>query len=210
MEALGADGSWVTVLEKFGYPAGMPRAMSVPLGELPVGTKALRIRTNLEIYWDRIRVVLTRPCDEARVNELTLSTASLARVGFAHRTTGPQRRPWYDYAKRMATWDTRHPSGYYTAFGEISQLLADRDDALAIIGPGEEAHFEFAAPAKPVAEGMTRYFVLAAAGWCKDMDMYTHTGGALGPLPMADPASAQSSRRAELHSKYNTRYQAGQ
>ena len=30
-----ADGKWHTVLEQFGYPAGMPRRMSVPLDKLP-------------------------------------------------------------------------------------------------------------------------------------------------------------------------------
>ncbi|MCP4040683.1 MAG: tetratricopeptide repeat protein, partial [Gammaproteobacteria bacterium] len=35
LEARGEDGAWHTVMEQFGYPAGMPRRMSVPLKNLP-------------------------------------------------------------------------------------------------------------------------------------------------------------------------------
>ncbi|NNF16840.1 MAG: tetratricopeptide repeat protein, partial [Gammaproteobacteria bacterium] len=35
LEAAGADGQWHTVYTSFGYPAGMPRQMSVPLEGLP-------------------------------------------------------------------------------------------------------------------------------------------------------------------------------
>ena len=56
VEARGADGEWRVVLEQFGYPAGMPRQMSVPLDELPAGALELRISTNQEIYWDRLAV----------------------------------------------------------------------------------------------------------------------------------------------------------
>ena len=45
------------VVEQFGYPAGMPRRMSLPLKDLPQGTSKLRLRTNMQIYWDRIAIV---------------------------------------------------------------------------------------------------------------------------------------------------------
>ena len=53
LEARGADGTWHTVQQAFGYPAGMPRTMAFRLPELPAGTNALRITSNMEIYWDR-------------------------------------------------------------------------------------------------------------------------------------------------------------
>ena len=61
LEALAADGTWRVLAREFGYPAGMPRAMALPLPPLPDGCRRLRIRSNLEIYWDRIRLGVRRP-----------------------------------------------------------------------------------------------------------------------------------------------------
>ena len=37
-----ADGTWTTILPSFGYMAGMPREMSVPLPDLPAGCRTSR------------------------------------------------------------------------------------------------------------------------------------------------------------------------
>ena len=40
-----------------GFPAGLPRTIVVDLtGKLPAGARRIRITTNLQIYWDRVRV----------------------------------------------------------------------------------------------------------------------------------------------------------
>src|SRR6185295_4044977 len=64
IEARGADG-WRVIRREFGYPAGMPRRMSVPLGRLPRGTTALRLSTTQEIYWDRLAVGYAAAVPEA-------------------------------------------------------------------------------------------------------------------------------------------------
>ncbi|MCZ6716395.1 MAG: hypothetical protein O6946_04940, partial [Gammaproteobacteria bacterium] len=85
---------------------------------------------------------------------------------------------------------------------------------LAIIGPGEEVHMEFAEPVAP-ADGYRRWLVLEARGYAKDMDLYTVNGESVGPLPVSLPAAgadrraAQISKRNSLNSRYNTRFQAG-
>ena len=56
LDVWGEDGKWHTLLNQFGYPAGMPRRMSMSLGKLPNGVTRLRLRTNQEIYWDRIAI----------------------------------------------------------------------------------------------------------------------------------------------------------
>lgn len=206
IEALGSDGVWHVVLEQFGYPAGMPRQMSVPLADLPAGTTKLRIRTNQEIYWDRISVAYSAACPEARRHELAPLTAQLRRSGFARRTTGPQRQPHYDYQHRSGLWDTRHMAGLYTAFGAVDELVHDVDGALAIFGPGEEIQFEFDALAKEAPPQWTRCFVMETHGWCKDMDLYTRDGETVGPLPTAGTVTLQRDR---LHRSYNTRYESG-
>lgn len=206
LEARGADGRWHVVLAQFGYPAGMPRRMSVPLDGLPDGTDALRLVTNQEIYWDRVAVVSAEALPAAQRTVLPLANAALAETGFARRTTGPQRQPHYDYAQRSPLWDTRHMAGHYTAFGPATELLATRDDATAILGPGEEVQLEFSAALPALPDGWRRRFVLEAHGWAKDMDLYTAHGTTLEPLPSS---GLEETTRDALHARYNTRYRAG-
>jgi hypothetical protein len=204
LEARGADGQWRVILEQFGYPAGMPRRMSVPLGSLPRGTTLLRITTNQEIYWDRLAVVWAETDPKISRHEFELDTASVRRSGFAKRTTGPQRQPYYDYDQRSPYWDTRHQDGLYTAFGDALALVTEADAALAIIGPGEEIHLEFAADLDPPPAGWTRRLVLETNGWCKDMDLFTADAETVAPLP-----GTRDDHADRLHDLHNTRYQSG-
>jgi hypothetical protein len=206
VEARGADGSWRTVLEQFGYPAGMTRRMSVPLAGLPAGTTALRITTNQEIYWDRVVVAMAEPCAEAVRCELGLVSARLGTAGFAHRPELPQRRPYYDYGRRAPLWDTRHQRGRYTAFGDVGELVGATDDAVVIFGPGEEVDLAFDASIDALRPGWSRRFVLETDGWCKDMDLYTRDGETVAPIPARGTPSAA---RDALHRRYNTRYRSG-
>jgi hypothetical protein len=192
--------------------AGMPRQASVPLpkDQLPSGTCELRITTNLEVYWDRLFVVAVADCPEAQRREVPLLHSEAREVGFARRSTLAQRRPYYDYDDRTPLWDTRHQTGYYTRFGPISPLLAQTDDAVAIIGPGEEIDLQFGPVLPPVPPGYERRFVLESNGWCKDMDLYTKGGERLEPLPRRRPSGDRgSARSASLHRQFNTRYRSG-
>jgi len=206
LEARLADGSWQPLLREFGYPAGMPRQLAVPLPALPAGTRALRLRTNMEIYWDRIALAFAQQPPSMQRIELPLQAARVAPMGFPLRSTGPQRQPGYDYQRRKPYWDTRHAAGNYTAFGPATELVAETDDAVAIIGPGEEVHLEFAAPDAAPPPGWTRRILLETNGWAKDMDLYTRDGTTVAPLPAVSNSTAV---RDSLHAKYNTRYQSG-
>jgi hypothetical protein len=204
LEARDAHGRWHTVAPQFGYPAGMPRQMALPLPPLPSGTTALRLRTSQEIYWDRIAVVYAEPLPDVRRQRLAMRAAVLESDGFAIRTTGPQRTPRYDDRARLPLDDTRHQRGWYTAFGAVDPLVADEDQAVAIFGPGEAVVLDFEAPAAAVADGWTRVLVLELRGWCKDMDLYTRDGETIEPLP-----GTMTAARARLHPRFNTRYASG-
>lgn len=180
-----ATGEWVTLMDQFGYPAGMPRQMSAPIPGLPEGATQLRIRTTLEIYFDRIFVAQAEDCPAARVTELQMASAELREVGFPHRINHAQRRPDYDYSDRAPLWDTRHPEGWYTAFGPCDELISREDGALAIIGPGEEVHVEWISTKDMHPDGWSRRYVLDSKGWCKDMDLYTRTRDTIEPMPVA-------------------------
>jgi hypothetical protein len=96
-------------------------------------------------------------------------------------------------------------AGYYTRLGPVEELVTAADDAVAIIGPGEEVHLEFQAASTP-PEGWQRFFVLETNGWAKDMDLFTRDGETVGPLPSSGKSLEVRDR---LHEKYNTRDQAG-
>ena len=205
LEAKGADGRWRTLLKEFGYPAGTPRRMAVPLPRLPAGTRSLRLSTNQEIYWDRISVAWAE-ATAAVQHPLPLATAEVRPMGFPRPSIGGQRQPSYDFGRIAPLWDTRIQSGFYTAFGRVDELIADDDDALAIIGPGEQLHLEFDAALPALAQGWSRRFVLEAHGWAKDMDLYTRDGDTIGPLPVSGKDVA---RRDRLNNQYNTRFASG-
>jgi len=204
LEARDDRGRWHTVHAQFGYPAGMPRRMALPLANLPKGTDALRLTTNLEIYWDRIAIAYSEPCPQARIIDQPLKLARLVRSGFQKRTTGQQMLPNYEYASRTPLWDTRYMTGYYTREGDVLPLVQTEDDALAIIGPGEEIHLEF--QATPNRSDRRIRLVFEINGWCKDMDLFTKNGETLGPLPTSGHPEIA---RKRLHSEYNTRYHSG-
>jgi hypothetical protein len=212
IEARGNDGRWHAVAEHFGYMAGTSRrsAFALDRARLPIGTRALRISTNLRIYWDRFSVVDREACSSARRDELKLVKADLANVGFTRRNLLDQHCTSYDYADRPPLADARHPVGWYTAFGDARALIAAADNALAIIGPGEELHLEFAAGERPAA-GFERLFVLAANGWCKDNDPFTKDSGAVEPLPTRAELLTpdRDEIRLQLHRQFNSRFMAG-
>ena len=206
LEALDpATGEWVMLMNKFGYPAGMPRQMSAPIPDLPEGARQLRIRTTLEIYYDRVFVAHAEDCPDARVRKLEMASAELREAGFPKRINHPQRRPDYDYSDRAPLWDTRHPEGWYTAFGPCEELIGAEDGALAIIGPGEEVHIEWMDVDGAPREGWSRRYVLDSKGWCKDMDLYTRTRDTVGPMPV-EPQGVDAERLMEAS---RTRWRSG-
>ena len=210
IEARASDGRWQAILPEFGYPAGMPRQISVPLDRLPAGCTQLRIRTNQEIYWDRLAVAWAEPCPAAQRHDLALGAADLHFAGFPQRTIGPQRQTTFDYDRRTPVDDVRYLTGYYTRFGDVLELLAATDDAVATIGSGEEIDLSFAALPENLSPDWTRRYVLEVRGWCKDTDLFTKDGETVEPLPTRPNASADDRRRrAELHRRYFTRFEAG-
>lgn len=203
-----ADGQWTMVYEQFGYPAGMPREMALPLLDLPPDTTRLRLRGNWEVYWDHIRLVYPEMPPESLVSHtLAIDKARLAKTGFARRDTLDQRLPYYDYNDRTPFWDTQYPRGFYTALGPVEALVEAANNAFAIVGPGEELHLEFSAPTS-VPENFKRVVVLEVRGFAKDMDLYTRDGETVEPMPFAE-SIGNLKQREQLHRQFQTRFQGG-
>ena len=203
-----SDGRWQLVHAHFGYPAGMPRSITLPLDALPPSTTALRISGNWEVYWDHIAVAWAEaPPLELSVHDLGIAEARLARTGFARRYTFEQRLPYYDYSDRSPFWDTKYPTGFYTDFGPVEPLLEEVNNAFVIFGPGEELHLEFEAPAA-AQQGWRREVVLEVRGFAKDMDLYTRSGDTVEPLP-STPGVGDEEKSARLHQRFLNRFQGG-
>ena len=189
LEVQGEKGEWRKGMESIGFPAGLYRAMVVEvpldrLGGLAYSSK-VRITTNLEIYWDQI-LVDTSPQDvPVRVVSLTPSAADLHFRGYprAHEPSFPGDLV-YDYAQISATGPYRRHGGNYTRYGDVRELLADRDDRFAILGSGDEVSLEFD-PSRlpPLPDGWKRDFFFYADGFEKDMDFHSAHAQTVEPLP---------------------------
>jgi len=204
IEALDSEGVWQTILVKVGYPAGMPRQMSVPLDGLPEECMGLRVSTNLDLYWDAMKVIGSEPCPGARRHVLPMTGAELLHVGFPARANSDQKYPSFDWSSRTPLWDTRYQKGFYTRFGDVSKLIRNQDHALAIFGTGEAVNVQFARPMSRLSPGWSARLVLEIEGWCKDKDMFTSGGDTIEPLPVEASGEA-----ALLHESLNDRWMGG-
>lgn len=196
LERLGADGKWQTVIADVGFPAGLPRIMTVDVtGKLGGPRCVLRLRTNMEVYWDQVfvapllqripaRTLTFRNDSGVRVTPLDVQAASLAARGFLQEYSPDGRLPrLYDY-HRLESVPFSQLAGRLTRFGDVTELLQRQDDRFVIFGPGDEVTIRFdARNLSPLPPGWTRSFVLRTWGYCKDCGPFTATGATIEPLP---------------------------
>ncbi len=221
LEMQGDDGLFHPVLDSMGFPAGMPRMMTVNLASIgALRSRHLRIRTNMRIYWDQI--FLARPlsaeqvAETVAVNEIKLGAAHLHRRGYPREHSPDGRQPRvYDYGITDNSQPFRTMTGNYTRFGRVTELLTRTDDRFVIFGKAEEITLEF--PTRRLIDpprGSVRSFLLYASGYCKDMDPHTAHGETVEPLPFRamsgypyrdDESYPDSLDHREYLEKYNTR-----
>jgi tetratricopeptide (TPR) repeat protein len=190
VEVLDAQGGWKRVMDDLGFPAGGPRTMTADLtGKLPLGTRKIRITTNLQIYWDSILIDRTvqNPVSETspRLSQIPLTHADLEFHGYPLKIEGtPPGNVNYIYEKASATGPYTRPSGTYTRYGDVLPLLTATDDKLAVFGSGDEVRLDFDPSNLPaLPEGWVRDYFFAANGYEKDMDFYAAEGNFVAPLP---------------------------
>jgi len=154
-------------------------------GKLPVGTRRIRISTNLQIYWDNILISRTPQNQKARLTSVPLTRADLRFQGFPLKIEGdPPGNLKYVYEIASATGPYTRPVGAYTRYGDVRPLLAAFDDRLVVFGSGDEVALDFD-PAKlpPLPKGWVRDYFFVANGYEKDMDFYAAQGDVVEPLP---------------------------
>ena len=101
IERLGLDGRWQTIEPHAGYPAGLPRMMTLDLTGKLGGTRCvLRIRTNMECYYDQAFVAVRDPAAEKalRVTSIPVTRAVLGYRGYTREVSPDGEQPLlYDY-----------------------------------------------------------------------------------------------------------------
>ena len=179
------DGTWETIEPNAGYPAGLPRMTTLDLtGKLTGPRCAIRLRTNMECYWDQAFLAVREAVPPVRVTPLPVARAALGYRGYC-REVSPDGRPplLYDYAQADPAPLARM-SGWLTRQGDVTPLLLADDDQLCTVGPGDEVRLCFDARLVPVLPpGWTRRFVLRSFGYCKDSDPFTALSETVEPLP---------------------------
>jgi len=220
LEALGANGKWIRVIDDMGFPAGGPRTMTADLtGKLPQGTQRIRIWTNLQIYWDNILIDRSSQDQSVRLTNVPLARADLRFHGFPLKIEGqPPGNVNYIYEQASATGPYTRPAGAYTRYGDVLPLLKDFDDKLVVFGSGDEVALDFDSSQLPrLPTGWARDYFYVAHGYEKDMDFYAYDFDRVAPLPFRDmgmyPYPGKSFPLDDAHLnyllEYNTRYMSG-
>ncbi len=213
-------GKWVRVLDDMGFPAGLPKTITVDLSnKLPLGTTRIRITTNLQIYWDNVLIDRSEQSENFKLREIPLTSANLEFHGYPRQIEDlPPGNVKYVYEQVSRTGPYARQAGEYTRYGDVLPLLHAFDDKLVVFGSGEEVALEFD-PAKlpAVPKGWTRDYFFAANGYEKDMDFYAAEGNTVEPLPFRRmgtyPYPGKSFPGDDEHLNYmlefNTRFVSG-
>jgi tetratricopeptide (TPR) repeat protein len=220
MEVADGHGGWRVARPNLGFPAGRKKTCLINLTDVfQLGEPhRLRLRTNLEIYWDSIEWAQGLPATQLKINRLTPVMADLHYRGFSaiHQANPSSPEiPDYDHlASTSKVW--RDLSGFYTRFGDVRTLLAAADDRYVIMNAGDEMSLRFAVPTAP-PPGWVRDYVLAGDGWIKDGDYNSAYSQTVLPYPHharrnydAPPTSLEDDWMYKHHKQdwltYQTRY----
>jgi Tfp pilus assembly protein PilF len=186
LEVPDGRGGWVVARSNLGFPAGRKKICLLDLTNIfrPGTPHQIRLRTNLEVYWDSIEWAEGLPQTELKILLLQPSFADLHYRGYSviHQRddSSPEIPDYNQLAGTKQQW--RDLEGYYTRYGDVRQLLAKMDDRYVIMNAGDELSFRFAAPSEPPA-GWIRDYVIAGDGWIKDGDYNSTHSKTVLPLP---------------------------
>ncbi|HEY3113372.1 MAG TPA: hypothetical protein VGJ62_06785, partial [Gemmatimonadaceae bacterium] len=187
LEVRDAKGRWQTAIANIGFPSGKDKTIVVDLaGKFPTADHHVRIRTNMQIYWDEAFVARDLSDSTTKVTTLAPVSADLHFRGFSrmYRKGGRYGPYWFAYQDVTKESPWRPIEGSYTRYGDVLSLLRNPDDMYVIMGAGDEATIQFdASSATSLPPGWKRDFLLYTDGWIKDSDLNTAFGTTVGPLP---------------------------
>ena len=222
LEVRDASGRWRTVVANLGFPSGKDKTMVIDLaGTFPTKDHHVRIRTNMQIYWDHAFVARAPKSPSVKLTTLEPVSAELHQRGFSrmYRKGGRYGPYWfaYDDVTKDSPW--RPIDGAFTRYGDVLPLLRGPDDMYVIMAPGDETTIQFdASSASSLPKGWKRDFLLYTDGWIKDSDLNTAFGTTVEPLPFhavrsypyaKGDAYPSDSAHQRYQREYNTRVLKG-
>jgi tetratricopeptide (TPR) repeat protein len=215
IQVIDKKGEWVTVIDKLGFPMGKDKTVIADLtGKFLSSDHRIRIRTNMEIYWDYIFFAKGLSHAPILSNVLNPVSADLHYRGFSrsYRKGGRYGPHWFDYDNVSKDHKWRDLVGNYTRYGDVLPLLLESDNKYIIANAGDETSLEFSAKGLPeLKAGWKRDFLIRSVGWVKDGDLNTATGNTVLPLPFhgmkSYPPSEQDTYPGDTeHRKYVREY----
>ena len=188
LQVMNARGAWQTVIPNIGFPMGRDKMMVIDLtGKfLTPKDRRIRIRTNMQIYWDHIFFSTGTTGAPVTMSDIPLQSARLDYHGYSasYHKGGPFGPQWFDYDRTTSGQKWRDLTGYYTRYGDVTPLLRQADDQYIIADGGDEVTIRFdARRLPPPAPGWKRDFLIYSEGWVKDGDLNTAYGQTVEPLP---------------------------
>lgn len=186
MEVPDGKGGWVVARPNLGFPAGRKKICLFDLTDVfrPGTPRRLRLRTNLEVFWDSIEWAKGLPETQVKVIRIDPATADLHYRGYSvinkASASSPEVPDYNQIAGSKQIW--RDLIGYYTRFGEVRELLEKIDDRYVIMNAGDEMTFRF--PEQPAPQsGWIRDYIIVGDGWIKDGDYNSTFSKTVLPLP---------------------------
>ena len=190
LEVLDGRGGWKVAKPDLGFPAGKNKTILVDLKDVfPAdAVRRLRLRTNMEIYWDAIEWAAGADDAQLKTARLAPAVAELRFRGFSEMTQRDPSSPETPRYDRISSTGQRWRDlvGYYTRFGDVRELLAETDDRIVIANAGDELVLRFRAAAAPPPPGWSRSYVFVGNGWIKDGDFNSQFSKTVLPLPSRD------------------------
>ena len=187
IQVINAQGKWETVIDNLGFPMGKDKTVIADLsGKIHTSDHRIRIRTNMEIYWDQIFFTDGLSDTPIVTNQLDPVSADIHYRGFSrsYRKGNRYGPHWFDYSIVEKGQKWRDLTGNYTRYGDVLALIRESDDKYIISNAGDEVTVTFPSDGLPeLKEGWERDFLIHSVGWVKDGDLNTATGNKVLPLP---------------------------
>jgi hypothetical protein len=187
IQVMDDKGVWKTVIENLGFPMGKDKMVIADLsGKFLSDDHRIKIRTNMEIYWDYIFFAGKKTDAPVISSVLNPVSADIHYRGFSQtfRKGGRYGPHWFDYSSVDKNRKWRDLTGNYTRYGDVLPLLLESDNKYIISNAGDETSLEFDSNALPsLQKGWKRDFLIHTVGWVKDGDLNTAFGNTVLPLP---------------------------
>jgi len=188
LEVPDGGGGWKVVQSNLGFPAGRKKTVLFNLTDvfLPNTPRRVRIRTNLEIYWDQLLWAEGLSNDLTKTVTLSPMWTDLHYRGYSaigRPDAGAPAPEIPDYEHLESTKQSwRDLIGYYTRYGEVNELLRGIDDRYVLVASGDELALRFQEQ-PPTPPGWVRDYIFMGDGWIKDGDYNSTFSKTVLPLP---------------------------